>query len=101
MNDRLLGKFMSGPARVLRRQPASALLAIATLALGAAATITLFAFVSAVFLEPLPYPDSERLVWLAENHAEIPARPISYLNFLDWQGENRSFTAMSTFRRVR
>ncbi|HET7131098.1 MAG TPA: ABC transporter permease, partial [Gammaproteobacteria bacterium] len=87
--------------RVLRRQPASALLVIAALALGAAATITLFAFVSAVLLEPLPYPEPERLVWIQENHAEIPARPISYPNFLDWQAESRSFAAMATFRRVR
>jgi len=88
-------------ARTLRRQPASALLVVAALALGAAATITLFAFVSAVFLEPLPYPDSGRLVWVQENHADIPARAISFPNFLDWQAENRSFTAMATFRRAR
>ncbi|HET8697896.1 MAG TPA: ADOP family duplicated permease [Gammaproteobacteria bacterium] len=91
----------SAATRVLRRQPASALLVIGALALGAAATITLFAFVSAVLLEPLPYPEPERLVWIQENHAEIPARPISYLNFLDWQAGNESFAAMATFRRVR
>jgi putative ABC transport system permease protein len=87
--------------RAVRRQPASALLVIAALALGAAATITLFAFVSAVFLEPLPYPDADRLVWLQENHAEIPARTISYPNFLDWRADNQTFAAMATFRRVR
>jgi putative ABC transport system permease protein len=92
---------LSAAARVLRRQPASALLVIGALAFGAAATITLFAFVSAVLLEPLPYPGAERLVWIQENHAEIPARPISYPNFLDWQAESRSFAAMATFRRVR
>lgn len=95
--------LLSGAAapRALRRQPASAALAIAALGLGAAATITLFAFVSAIFLEPLPYPGADRLVWVQEDHAEIPARSISYPNFLDWRAENRTFAAMATFRRVR
>jgi predicted permease len=74
---------------------------IAALTLGTAATITVLSFVTAVFLEPLPYPDSARLVRMQENHAEIPARRISYPNFRDWQAMNRSFESMATYRDVR
>jgi putative ABC transport system permease protein len=47
--------------RHLRRNPRFAVLAVATLALGTAATITAFGLLSAVFMAPLPYANEERL----------------------------------------
>jgi predicted permease len=44
------------------RAPAFAVLAIATLAAGIGATTTVFSLVDAVLLEPLPYPDADRIV---------------------------------------
>jgi hypothetical protein len=68
---------------------------------GSAATITLFSFVSAVYFEPLPYPESGRLVRLQESSADVPARRVSYPNFRDWEATNRSFESMATYREVR
>jgi putative ABC transport system permease protein len=48
--------------RGLRRSPLFAISSIAILALGTAATVTLFGVVHAVFLEPLPFRQAERLV---------------------------------------
>ena len=47
--------------RTLRRTPAFPLTAIATLAIGIAATTAIFSTVNAALLKPLPYPNSEDL----------------------------------------
>jgi putative ABC transport system permease protein len=48
--------------RGLRRSPLFTLSSVVVLTLGTAATITLFGVVYAVLIEPLPYPDADRLV---------------------------------------
>ena len=45
--------------RTLRRTPAFPVTAIATLAIGIAATTAIFSTVNAALLKPLPYPNSE------------------------------------------
>ena len=57
--------------RLLLRAPGFAVTAILTLALGIGATTALFTVVNAVLLEPLPFPDSNKLiqVW----RSELPA----------------------------
>jgi putative ABC transport system permease protein len=51
--------------RGLRRTPAFAVVALATIALGTGATSAVFAVVNSVLIRPLPYEDAERtaLVW--------------------------------------
>lgn len=66
--------------RSLRRTPAFAAAAIATLALGIGATTSVFSTVYGVLLRPLPYPEADRLVRLSEGYeGATPLRPGSVL----------------------
>jgi putative ABC transport system permease protein len=81
--------------RRLRRSPGFTAIAIITLALGVGATAAIFSFVNAVLLKPLPYPDPERIVSVAEKFPGGGSNFISTLNFLDWERQNRCFQFLS------
>src|SRR6266508_1565605 len=84
--------------RSLGRQPAFALLAILTLALGIGATTAIFSVVYGVLLRPLPYPDADRLVAISEvNHRGTFSR-LADPNFTDFRDESHSFSAMAKYR---
>src|SRR5262245_37279543 len=68
-----LGRELRFAARRLRRSPAFAVASTLSLALAIGANVALFAVVHRVLLNPLPYPDSDRLVRL--DHA-VPRRHI-------------------------
>ncbi len=84
--------------RMLVKNPGFTAIAIVTLALGIGANTALFTVVNGVLLNPLPYQEPERLVALYAKTKEFSQSSISYPNFLDWQRENRSFTALAAFR---
>lgn len=86
--------------RQMMKSPGFALIAILTLALGIGANTTIFSVVNGVLLNPLPYPESDRLVTLFHNKPNFVKGSISYLNFLDWQRDNRSFEAMAAYRNA-
>ncbi len=54
--------------RTLFRAPAFALTVLITLALGIGANTAIFSFARGLVFEPLPYPDSEKLVMVWQDH---------------------------------
>lgn len=82
--------------RGLRRNPGFSAVAILSLAVGIGATTTIFTFVNAVFLRPLPYPASERIVVFHE-HEAASSDPLSVhpANFVHWRSRARSFEALA------
>jgi putative ABC transport system permease protein len=81
--------------RMLVKSPGFTLIAVLTLALGIGANAAIFSFVNAVLLKPLPYPDPERIVSVWEKRPGGGNNPISTLNFLDWERQNRCFQFLS------
>jgi len=59
--------------------------AIVTLGLGIGATTAIYAFVDALLLRPLPYPEPGRLVAAFETAPDQPRRAVAPANFLDWR----------------
>ena len=76
--------------RSLRKSPGFTAIVLLTLGLGIGATTALFSVVNAVLLQPLAYKDPEQLVTLL--HRGVV--PVSIANYLDWQEQTRSFSAM-------
>jgi len=80
--------------RLVAKSPAFSSITVGTLAVGIGASTALFSVVNGVLLNPLPFPQSSRLVALYEQNAGMPEAPISYLNFLDWQRYTKIFASM-------
>ena len=84
--------------RWLRKHPGFTALSVLTLAAGIGVNTAMFSVVHAVLLQPLPYAEADRIVWLTESGPEVKNRWVSYLNFNDWRARNQVFESMSTFR---
>ena len=83
--------------RQLRKNPGFATTAILVLTLGIAAAITIFSFVDAALIRPLPYADPSRLAILFETNSLGPRFHLSYLDYLDWQRQNTVFSSVDVF----
>jgi putative ABC transport system permease protein len=81
--------------RALLRTPVFTLIAIATLALGIGANSAIFSVVNAVLLQPLPFPDSDRLVQVYAVGPREGRMPLSYPDYLDIREKKRSFTGVA------
>ena len=87
--------------RQLRRYPSFTAAAALTLALGIAATTTVFSFVDAALLRPLPYPEPSRLYVLWNAREDTERETVSYPNFLDFRTRVGDFASMAAYRRRR
>jgi predicted permease len=85
-------------ARMLARSPGFTAIAVLTLALGIGVNTALFSVVNGVLINPLRFPEPDRLVAVFSRNASYTQASVSYPNFLDWVRDNRSFSALAAFR---
>ena len=90
-----LRQDVSYAVRALARSPGLSAVAILSLAVGIGANTTIFSFVNAVLLRPLPYPGADRLVVLHEHAADSAAAlNVHPSNFVEWRARAASFEAL-------
>ncbi|MBZ5623844.1 MAG: ABC transporter permease [Acidobacteriia bacterium] len=88
--------------RSLRQNPGFTAVTVATLALGIGANAGIFSVINAALLKAVPFPNPDRVVLLFERDVlqEGGGRNVvSLANFLDWEAQSQSFTAMAAARQ--
>lgn len=83
--------------RQSQKNEAFALTAVVVLALGISVSVTIFGFVDAALVQPLPYANPDRIMSVNESDTELPGWPLSYPDFLDWQALNKSFSSFAVY----
>ena len=81
--------------RQLRKSPGFTFTAILTLALGIGASTAIFSVLDAVLLEPLAFPQANRLVAVASQ----PDGVISIPTMQDYQSRSTTFTSLAAYRQ--
>jgi putative ABC transport system permease protein len=95
--DQLTVHAKSG-VRQLTRAPLSTGVAVLTLALGIGLNTAVFSLVHGVLLRPLPYPDAERLVWIAPYDSLFGQDTWgSRGDYLIWKQQTHLFAQMTAY----
>ena len=87
--------------RTLTKNPAWTLAAVACLAIGIAANTTIYTATRAIAIAPVPTPNSDRLVMMAEvaprDPNDIDFDRIAPANLVDWMGQTRVLEHIAAF----
>ena len=85
--------------RTLRKDRAFTLIAVLILGLGIGANVAVFSVVNTMLLRPLPFRDSQRLVWMEGNNGIGSPADVTYRvdAFQEFQRNNRSFETVTAF----
>ncbi|MBO0723189.1 MAG: ABC transporter permease, partial [Blastocatellia bacterium] len=87
-------------ARMLLKKPGFTLISIITLALAIGANTAIFSVVDAVLLQPLPYPDSDRLMRIWEVYRQEKSTA-SFPCLTDMRKQSRSFAQIAAYEYER
>jgi len=88
--------------RSFRRTPGFALVAVLTLAIGIGASTAICSVVNAILFQPLPFPDSDRLVRIVENYTagsqgRVFQRGVTFQTFLEWRKRSMTLSDVTVF----
>ena len=85
-------------ARMLRKHPAYAVIAIVTIALGIGVNSAIFNVVNAALIRPLPYANADRLVYVGETNKNQPyPGQLSYTDYQELKQQTHSFDDLAGF----
>ena len=82
--------------RTMRRNPSFAAIALAALAIGIGANTAIFTVVDAVLLQPLPYPQPDRIMKLGRRYRTGVGNSNSIPKYMVWR-QNDVFEAMAIY----
>ncbi len=85
--------------RTLAKTPGFAAVIVLTLALSIGANSAIFSVIDGVLLQPLPYPQADRIVRIFLASANFPKFPMNPLDLRDIRARNRAFGSIAGFTR--
>ena len=87
--------------RSLARSPGLSALAVISLAIGSGAVTAAFGLVSGILLQPLPYPEAERLVAVKHSASGLglPVAGLSDGIYFHYRDHSQSFQSLATYRQ--
>jgi putative ABC transport system permease protein len=83
--------------RLLAKNPGFTVVAVAALALGIGANTGIFSVVDKVLLQPLPYPQPEKLVQLGRKYPNGEGFSNSIPKYMTWRNNQTVFSAMALY----
>ena len=83
--------------RTLVKSPGFAIIAILSVAFGVGLNATMFSYVDAVLLRPLPAPDAGRVVEVASTSPETRVGQMSYPDYADLRDQTRTLSALTCY----
>jgi len=85
--------------RTLRKNPGFTFAAVFALALGIGANSAMFSVIDGVLLQPLPFPNSDRIVnvWETNMKRNLLRFPVAPANYTDWRAQNQVFTTIGAY----
>ncbi|MFB3113326.1 MAG: ABC transporter permease, partial [Gemmatimonadales bacterium] len=88
-------------ARMLRRQPGFATVAVLTLSVGVGANAAIFSLVNGVLLREMPYPEPERLVtaWTSNVARGVDRWGVSLHDYTDWRERSDVFEDLAAWNQ--
>jgi putative ABC transport system permease protein len=83
--------------RILLKSPGFTVVAVSALALGIGANTAIFSVVNTVLLQPLPYPDSDRIMRISRSFPQGRGDSISVPKYMAWKRSNQTFEALTLY----
>jgi putative ABC transport system permease protein len=100
MSMRLLATEIRQALRQLMKMPRFTVVIVMTLAIGIASNTVVFSVVHGVFLRPLPYPDTNRLVFVSQSYPGNPEGGAQFSNptYRDMVRDNTTLDGLAAYQ---